>query len=122
VIRVGGQTETEIEERTFRVDDAVAAAKAAMAEGILPGGGIVLYNAPLKGKTAGSKLLKEVLQEPFKQLLENSGLTDVAMPNMDRRALAITSKLAKSSICSRPASWIRTQLPSKPCSHLSAWA
>lgn len=74
VIRVGGQTETEIEERTFRVDDAVAAAKAAMAEGILPGGGVVLYNAPVSGKTQGAKLLKEVLQEPFKQLIANSGM------------------------------------------------
>lgn len=74
VIRVGGQTETEIEERTFRVDDAVAAAKAAMADGVLPGGGVLLYKAPVAGKTAGSKLLKEVLQEPFKQLIENSGM------------------------------------------------
>lgn len=77
IIRVGGQTETEIEERKFRVDDAVAAAKASIAEGILPGGGVVLYHAPVKGKTQGAKLLKEVLKEPFKQLAENSGL-DVA--------------------------------------------
>ena len=74
VIHVGGQTETEIEEKRFRVDDAVAATKAAAAEGILPGGGVVLYNAPLKGKTDGSKLLKQVLQEPFKQLIANSGM------------------------------------------------
>jgi len=77
VIKVGGQTETEIEERTFRVDDSVSAAKAAMAEGYLPGGGVILYKAPVKGKTAGAQLLKEVLQEPFKQLIENSGM-DVA--------------------------------------------
>ncbi len=73
-IRVGGQTETEIEEKKFRVDDAVAATKAALAEGILPGGGVVLYNAPVKGKTPGAKLLKQVLQEPFKQLIANSGM------------------------------------------------
>lgn len=74
VIKVGGQTETEIEEKTFRVDDAVSAAKAAMAEGILPGGGVVLYKAPVKGNGPGAKLLKEVLQEPFKQLIDNSGM------------------------------------------------
>jgi chaperonin GroEL len=86
VIKVGGQTETEIEEKTFRVDDAVAAAKAALSDGILPGGGVVLYNAPVKGKTQGAKLLKEVLQEPFKQLLDNSGLggDDVKLPDMDK--------------------------------------
>lgn len=74
VIHVGGQTETEIEERKFRVDDAVAAAKAAMAEGILPGGGVTLYKAPVTGTTEGAKLLADVLKEPFKQLIQNSGM------------------------------------------------
>jgi chaperonin GroEL len=74
VIHVGGQTETEIEEKKFRVDDAVAATKAAMAEGVLPGGGVVLYNAPVSGKTDGAKLLSDVLKEPFRQLILNSGI------------------------------------------------
>lgn len=75
-IRVGGQTETEIEEKKFRVDDAVAATKAAMAEGILPGGGIILYQAPVPNihSSPGAKLLDEVLKEPFKQLIANSGM------------------------------------------------
>jgi chaperonin GroEL len=74
VIHVGGQTETEIEEKKFRVDDAVAATKAAAAEGILPGGGVMLYKAPVNPRTPGAKLLKQVLQEPFKQLIANSGM------------------------------------------------
>lgn len=74
IIKVGGQTETEIEEKKFRVDDAVAATKAAVAEGYLPGGGVALYRAPVSGKTEGAKLLAEVLQEPFKQLMANSGI------------------------------------------------
>ena len=44
VIKVGGATETEIEEKKFRVDDAVAAVKAALDEGIVPGGGVTLVN------------------------------------------------------------------------------
>ncbi len=45
VIKVGGATETEIEEKKFRVDDAVAAVKAALAEGIVPGGGVTLHQS-----------------------------------------------------------------------------
>lgn len=82
VIRVGGQTETEIEEKKFRVDDAVAATKAALADGVLPGGGVVLYGAPVSGKTEGAKLLSEVLKEPFNQLMANSGLEGEALPDM----------------------------------------
>jgi chaperonin GroEL len=74
VIHVGGQTETEIEEKKYRIDDAVAATKAALAEGILPGGGVTLYVAPVKGKTDGANLLRDVLKQPLKQLIENSGL------------------------------------------------
>src|SRR5690606_14161386 len=48
VIKVGGATETEIEEKKFRVDDAVAAVKAALDEGIVPGGGVTLVNIAAK--------------------------------------------------------------------------
>lgn len=86
VINIGGQTETEIEERKYRVDDAVAAAKVAMAEGILPGGGVVLYTAPVSGTSEGAKLLKEVLQQPFKQLIANSGMDVEASEKEIKRA------------------------------------
>jgi chaperonin GroEL len=81
VIKVGGATETEIEEKKYRVDDAVAAVKAALDEGILPGGGVTLVNIASKLKTAttdsvaaGSNLLKSALEQPFRILLSNSGL------------------------------------------------
>jgi chaperonin GroEL len=82
VIRVGGATETEIEEKKFRVDDAVAATKAAVAEGIVPGGGVTLVELSKQvkageGRTpeaAGYELLKRALVEPFRHLMENSGL------------------------------------------------
>lgn len=83
VIKVGGATETEIEEKKFRVDDAVHAVKAALAEGIVAGGGVTLIN--LTGTvttkatddtslTAGKLLLVRALEQPFRILLTNAGL------------------------------------------------
>lgn len=85
VIKVGGATETEIEEKKFRVDDAVAAVKAALVEGIVPGGGVTLVDLSKKIKTdgndseaAGVGILKSALLEPFKQLMSNAGLNSEA--------------------------------------------
>ncbi len=83
VIKVGGATETEIEEKKFRVDDAVAAVKAALDEGIVPGGGVTFINLgsiinTSSGEdhsfTAGKLLLVQALDEPFRILLSNAGL------------------------------------------------
>lgn len=83
VIKVGGATETEIEEKKYRVDDAVAAVKAALAEGIVPGGGVTLVNLVCGYKhsnnkdasvLAGEDLLIHALEQPFRILLSNSGL------------------------------------------------
>jgi chaperonin GroEL len=80
VIKVGGASETEIEEKKYRVDDAVAAVKAAMNEGIVPGGGVTLVNLSSTIKTlkdatvdAGAQLLARALEQPFRILMENSG-------------------------------------------------
>ena len=80
VIKVGGASETEIEEKKFRVDDAVAAVKAAMDEGIVPGGGVTLVDLSsqikaLKNETenVGAQLLAKALEQPFRILMENSG-------------------------------------------------
>ena len=83
VIKVGGATETEIEEKKFRVDDAVAAVKAALDEGIVPGGGVTLINLTSAVTTvasddasvaAGKTILKNALEQPFRILLSNAGL------------------------------------------------
>lgn len=83
VIKVGGATETEIEEKKFRVDDAVHAVKAALSEGIVPGGGVTLINlistisTSTKDDTsvaAGKLLLVRALEQPFRILLANAGL------------------------------------------------
>jgi len=83
VIKVGGATETEIEEKKYRVDDAVAAVKAALAEGIVPGGGVTLINLATTITTsndddaaiaAGKMILKNALEQPFRILMTNAGL------------------------------------------------
>ena len=81
VIKVGGATETEIDEKKFRVDDAVAATKAALAEGIVTGGGVTLVNLAngLKAETDGAKIVKKALMAPFVHITENAGLNAQAL-------------------------------------------
>jgi len=83
VIKVGGATETEIEEKKFRVDDAVAAVKAALDEGVVSGGGVTLINLATAIKVnpkddatvaAGKTILVNALEQPFRILLTNAGL------------------------------------------------
>ena len=84
VIKVGGATESEIEEKKFRVDDAVAATKAAVAEGIVPGGGVTLVDLSKTLRVestkigssieAGQLILKRALVQPFRELMTNAGL------------------------------------------------
>jgi chaperonin GroEL len=88
VIKVGGATETEIEEKKFRVDDAVAAVKAALDEGIVAGGGVTLVNlagtiaddaGASNAHAAGALLLRNALVQPFVQLMTNAGLNAQAL-------------------------------------------
>jgi chaperonin GroEL len=81
VIKVGGATETELKEKKHRVEDALSATRAAVEEGILPGGGIALLNAlsalkkvKVEGDEAtGVNLLKRALEEPLRCIATNSG-------------------------------------------------
>lgn len=86
LIKVGGATETEIEEKKFRVDDAVAAVKAALDEGIVPGGGVTPVNLSKDisddssdSVSAGKALLKKALLQPFTQLMTNAGNNAAAL-------------------------------------------
>jgi chaperonin GroEL len=86
VIKVGGASETEIDEKKFRVDDAVAATKAALAEGIVAGGGVTLVNLSDRIKVEGSdsinagrQILKNALKQPFLQITANAGLNSEAL-------------------------------------------
>ncbi|MER8764657.1 MULTISPECIES: chaperonin GroEL [unclassified Mesorhizobium] len=83
VIRVGGATESEVKERKDRIDDALNATRAAVEEGIVPGGGVALLRAKavLKGLTganadvtAGISIVLRALEAPIRQIAENSGV------------------------------------------------
>src|SRR5574341_244999 len=81
VIRVGAATEVELKEKKHRVEDALSATRAAVEEGIVPGGGVALINAiPALDKVEGNgdvstgvQILKRALEEPMRQLAENAG-------------------------------------------------
>lgn len=81
VIKVGGATETEIDEKKYRVDDAVAAVKAALLEGIVPGGGVTPINlaGKITGDSSGAEIMRNALLMPFKQLATNAGLNAEAL-------------------------------------------
>ncbi|MDP2520568.1 chaperonin GroEL [Shimia thalassica] len=83
VIKVGGATEIEVRERKDRVDDALNATRAAVQEGLVPGGGVALVHAGkvlegLKGdnadQDAGIKIIRKALQAPLRQIAENAGV------------------------------------------------
>lgn len=90
VIKVGGASETEIDEKKYRVDDAVAATKAALAEGVVTGGGVTLVNiaAKLKADNAGAGIVKKALEAPFVHIMENAGLNSQALLAEVERAKA----------------------------------
>ena len=83
VLYVGAASEVEMKEKKDRVDDALAATRAAIEEGIVPGGGVALVRAAsvLEGKTGdnedettGMKIVSRALEEPLRQIVENAGL------------------------------------------------
>jgi chaperonin GroEL len=82
VVKVGAATETEMKEKKHRVEDALQATRAALEEGIVPGGGLVLVNAisaldklKLEGDEAtGVSIVRRALEEPLRQLANNAGL------------------------------------------------
>jgi chaperonin GroEL len=81
VLKVGGATEVEVKERKDRVDDALNATRAAVEEGVVPGGGVMLLKAAaaldVKGdnedQNAGIAIVKKALQAPIRQIAENAG-------------------------------------------------
>jgi len=93
VVSVGGATEVEMKERKYRIDDTIAATKAALAEGILPGGGVALLEASnnignskaneklTDGETRGIQLTLEAVKAPFKQIIENAGINSEVILN-----------------------------------------
>jgi chaperonin GroEL len=88
VLKVGGATEVEVKERKDRVDDALSATKAAVEEGIVPGGGVTLFyaarkleklNAANQDQQAGINIIKKAIEAPLRQIAENAGIDGAAV-------------------------------------------
>ncbi len=93
VIRVGGATQTEIKEKLYKIEDALNATKAAVEQGIIPGGGVALIKAKFaienylisdrevisEDEEKGLKILAEALESPLRQILFNAGVSDIAL-------------------------------------------
>ena len=77
IIKVGAESEIELKEKKDRVEDAIYATKAALKEGIVPGGGVALLNASqcVKPESIGESILLEAIKAPFETILDNAGFT-----------------------------------------------
>ena len=93
VIKVGAGTETELKEKKHRVEDALSATRAAIEEGIVPGGGVALMNAAIAldkikltgDEATGITILRRALEEPMKQIAVNAGLDGSVVVSEVRR-------------------------------------
>ena len=94
VVKVGAATETEMKEKKHRVEDALQATRAALEEGIVPGGGVALLNAiksvKLDGfegdERTGAQIIVRALEEPVRQLADNAGLEGSVVVDKVRQA------------------------------------
>jgi len=95
VVKVGAATETEMREKKHRVEDALQATRAALEEGIVPGGGVALLqaahaikldNIALDDEKTGAKIVLRALEEPLRQIAENAGLEGSVVVNDVRKA------------------------------------
>jgi chaperonin GroEL len=95
VVKVGAATETEMKEKKHRVEDALQATRAALEEGIVPGGGVALLSAQdaiqldalgEADERTGANIVRRALEEPLRQIAENSGLEGSVVVNDVRKA------------------------------------
>jgi len=79
IIRVGADSKVELKEKKDRVEDAIYATKAALQEGIVPGGGIALLNASqtIKADNIGEEILLNAIKSPFETILKNAGFEQI---------------------------------------------
>jgi chaperonin GroEL len=76
MVKVGADSKVELKEKKDRIEDAIYATKAALKEGIVPGGGVALLNAfqKISAKAVGEEILLKAIQAPFRTVLENAGI------------------------------------------------
>ena len=92
-VKVGANSEIELKEKRDRVEDAICATKAAIKEGIVPGGGIALLNAAqhLEPQSMGEEVLYSAIKEPFKLILKNAGVENYETPEVKGLGLNVVT-------------------------------
>ena len=93
VVKVGANSEVELKEKRDRVEDAICATKAAIKEGIVPGGGIALLNAAQKVlvTSEGEQVLLDAIKAPFKTILANAGIENYKIPTVEGEGLNVVT-------------------------------
>tara|TARA_B110000858_G_scaffold197693_1_gene260318 strand:+ start:28 stop:1584 length:1557 start_codon:yes stop_codon:yes gene_type:complete len=93
IVKVGANSDIELKEKTDRVEDAICATKAAIKEGIVPGGGIALLNASdsIKTSSPSEQALLEAVKAPFKTILSNAGITSYDIPKGKGKGLNVVT-------------------------------
>ena len=92
-VKVGANSEIELKEKRDRVEDAICATKAAIKEGIVPGGGIALLNASmhLEPKSIGEEVLYQAIKQPFELILKNAGVESYETPEVEGLGLDVVT-------------------------------
>jgi chaperonin GroEL len=92
-VKIGANSEIELKEKKDRVEDAICATKAAIKEGIVPGGGIALLNAAqhLEPQSMGEEVLYSAIKEPFKLILKNAGVENYETPEVKGLGLNVVT-------------------------------
>jgi len=93
VIKVGAYSKVEMKEKKDRVEDAIFATKAALQEGIVPGGGVALLNAALniKEENIGEEIVTKAILSPFKTILNNAGIENIEVPEKQGYGIDVIS-------------------------------
>ena len=93
VVKVGANSDIELKEKKDRVEDAICATKAAIKEGIVPGGGIALLNASqeLEPKSVGEEVLYCAITKPYETILKNAGVEDYKTPTRRGQGLDVVT-------------------------------
>ncbi len=93
IVKVGANSGVELKEKRDRVEDAICATKAAIKEGIVPGGGIALLNASqhLKATSLGEEILYKAIRKPYELILKNAGVEDYQTPEVEGQGLDVVT-------------------------------
>jgi chaperonin GroEL len=93
IVKVGADSKVELKEKKDRVEDAIYATKAALKEGIVPGGGIALLNASqnIEPNNVGETILLNSIKAPFETILSNAGIEDYELPNVKGYGIDVVS-------------------------------